>query len=121
MPCALASSPNARFQVSKPAGPLPHWAASAVAPMPVSTAKAATIAIARSLPLVIQNLLLTLSSGSLADQAIAIFRFVEIPGLIEADGRDHFRGRKIGAVEIGADKRDAGQIGAAELGTFQRS
>src|ERR1700733_9977755 len=41
IPFALASSANSRFQASKPAGPLPHWAASALVPKHTSTAMAA--------------------------------------------------------------------------------
>jgi hypothetical protein len=46
-------------------------------------------------------------------QTVAIFRLVEILGLVEADRCDQFRRSEISAIEIGADDRDAGQVGAA--------
>src|ERR1700730_7762407 len=57
MPFALASWANSPFQVSKPPGPLPHCAASAVALRHTSTATAANVTVISFLPLVIPTLL----------------------------------------------------------------
>src|SRR3984885_16071379 len=48
IPLALASSANSRFQASKPAGPLPHWAAFALVPRHTSTAMIAKILAAKT-------------------------------------------------------------------------
>src|ERR1700733_6228819 len=48
IPLALASSANSRFQASKPAGPLPHWAAFALVPRQTSTAMIAKILAAKT-------------------------------------------------------------------------
>src|SRR4030088_3256758 len=56
MPFALASSANSLFQASKPAGVLPHCAASAFVPRHARTANAKA-AVASSPPLIIQNAL----------------------------------------------------------------
>src|SRR5271166_5377103 len=56
MPLACASPANARFQASKPPGPLPHCAACAFGERHVTTAQAANVAIASSLRLIIQKL-----------------------------------------------------------------
>src|SRR4030081_3964009 len=54
MPFALASSANSLFQASKPAGVLPHCAASAFVPRHARTANVKA-AVASSPPLIIQN------------------------------------------------------------------
>jgi hypothetical protein len=56
---------------------------------------------------------------SLSYQPVAIFRLVEIFGLVEADRLAELRRSEIGAVEIGADEGDAGQVGTAELGALE--
>ena len=52
MPFALASSANSRFQLSKPAAELPHWAALALLARQPNTAIAAHAAAAIFLPLI---------------------------------------------------------------------
>src|SRR4029079_5508426 len=55
MPFPLASAANSCFQVSKPPGELPHCAASALPPRPVSRTNAMTAAGTISLPVTIAN------------------------------------------------------------------
>jgi hypothetical protein len=57
MPFALASSAKSLFQASKPAGALPHCAASALEPIHASTAQAMKVAVAICLPMAIENFL----------------------------------------------------------------
>jgi hypothetical protein len=55
MPFALASSADALFQASKPAGPLPHCAAFAFGLTHASIAKVAKVAVVSFLPLIIRK------------------------------------------------------------------
>ena len=54
-------------------------------------------------------------------QTVTIFRLVEIFCAVEAYWSDQLRCYEIGAVEIGVDDRDAGQVGSPELGVLEGS
>jgi hypothetical protein len=54
-------------------------------------------------------------------QTVAIFPLIEIFCVVDANWSDQPRGNKVGAVEIGVDDRDAGQIGSPELGILEGS
>src|SRR5260370_27698068 len=50
---------------------------------------------------------------------VAIFRLVEIFCLVETDWSNQLRRSEISTFEIGADDRDAGQVGSPELGALE--